>query len=171
MSEIQIDETQPSEFARALNSMMDNLENVVVNFQETLLVMLEKIEKLESLEKSSFRGDTPLNEKVPDTGEIKQLTNNATTSIRISHQESSETHNETEMTTDTGINLQQSENKIEGSAPAMVRESGTSKRSIFTGTFSKIIRAVSSKSNYCILAIALTVLGLIIVKFCFMLFL
>ena len=171
MSEIQIDETQPSEFARALNSMMDNLENVVVNFQETLLVMLEKIEKLESLEKSSFRGDTPLNEKVPDTGEIKQLTNNATTSIRISHQESSETHNETEMTTDTGINLQQSKNKIEGSAPAMVRESGTSKRSIFTGTFSKIIRVVSSKSNYCILAIALTILGIIIVKFCFMLFL
>ena len=171
MSEIQIDETQPSEFARALNSKMDNLENVVVNFQETLLVMLEKIEKLESLEKSSFRGGTPSNEKGSDTEEIKQLTNGATTSTEVSHQESSETLNETEMTTNTGINSQQSENKIEGSAPVIVKESGTSKKSIFKGTFSKIIKVVSSKSNYCILAIALTVLGIIIVKFCFMLFL
>lgn len=171
MSEIQADETQPANFARALNSMMDNLENVVVNFQETLLVMLEKIEKLESLEKSSFKGDTPSNEKVPNTEEIKQLNNSVTTSTDISHQEPSETQNETEMTTNTGTNLQQSENKIEGSAPAIVSESGTSKRSIFTGTFSKITRVVSSKSNYCILAIALTVLGIIIVKFCFMLFL
>lgn len=152
MNEIQTDETQPSDFARALNSMMDNLENVVVNFQKTLLVMLEKIEKLELLEKSS-RSDTAPNEKGPNTAEIKQLTNNATTSVEMPHQKPSETHNETEMIT----------------APATVRESGVSKRSIFTGTFGKIIKKVSSKSNYCILAIALAILGLIIVKLFFML--
>jgi hypothetical protein len=154
LSEIQTDKTQPSDFARALNSMMDNLENVVVNFQKTLLVMLEKIEKLESLEKSP-RGDTAPNEKEPNTEKIKQLTNDATTSAEMPHQESSETHNETEMATNTRTT---------------VIESGISKRSIFAGTFGKIIQKVSSKSNYCILAIALAILGIILVKLYFMLF-
>ena len=165
MSEIQTDEAQPPDFTRALNSMMDNLENVVVNFQKALLVMLEKIEKLESLEKSS-RGNTSPNEKGPTAEEIKQLKNNAATS-EMSHQESSETHNET---TDTGTNLQQPENEIHGSTSLTVNESGISKRSIFTGILSKIIQKISSKSNYCILAIALAVLGVIIVKLYFMLF-
>ena len=168
MSEIQTDETQPSDFARALNSMMDNLENVVVNFQKTLLVMLEKIEKLESLEESS-RCDTAPNEKGPNIEEIKRLTNDATTS-EMPHQELIETHNETEMTTNTGTNLQQSENEIQGSAPATVGEIGMFKRSIFTGTFGKIIKKVSSKSNYSMLAVSLTILVIIIVKLCFMLF-
>ena len=170
MSEIQTDETQPSDFARTLNSMMDNLENVAVTFQKTLLVMLEKIEKLESLEKSS-RGDTAPNEKGPNSEEIKQLTSDATTSAEMPHQKPGETHNEPEMTTNTGANLQQSENEIQGSAPATVRESGTFKMGILTGPFSKIIKVVSSKSNYCILAIALAILGVIIVKLFFMLFL
>ncbi len=166
MSEIQTDEAQPPDFTRALNSMMDNLENVVVNFQKALLVMLEKIEKLESLEKSS-RGNISPNEKSPTAEETKQLKNNATTLTEMPHQESSETHNET---TDTGTNLQQPENEIHGLTPLTVNESGISKRSIFTGILSKIIQKISSKSNYCILAIALAVLGVIIVKLYFMLF-
>jgi len=170
LSEIQTDEIQPSDFARALNSMMDNLENVVVNFQKTLLVMLEKIEKLESLEKFA-RGGTAPNEKGSNTEEIMQLTNDATTSAEMPRQKPSETHNETEMTANTETNLQQSENRIQGSAPATMRESGTSKRSIFTGNFNKIIKVVSSKSSYCILVIALAILGIIIFKLCFMLFL
>jgi len=57
---------------------MDNIENVVVNFQKTLLIILEKIEKLESLERPS-QGDSAPSEKGLDTEEIKQLTNDAIT--------------------------------------------------------------------------------------------
>ena len=169
MSEIKTDEAQPPDFTRALNSMMDNLENVVVNFQKTLLVMLEKIEKLESVEKS-FRSETTPNEKGPNIKKIKQLTNNAATSAEMPHQEPSETHKETEMTANTGINLQQPENEIQESVSATMSESTISKGSIFIGTFSKIIKKLSSKSNYCILAIALAILGIIIVKLYFMMF-
>ena len=165
MSKIQTDKTQPSDSPRTLNSMMDKLENAA----ETLIVMLERIKKLESLEKSS-RGDTTPDEKGPNTEETKQLTNDTTTSAETPHQKPSETHNETETTTNTGTNLQQSEDEIQASAPPMVREKDIPKGSVFTGAFDKIIKKVSSKSNYYILAVAIAILGIIIVKLYFMLF-
>ncbi len=134
---------------------MNNLENAI----EKLLATLEKIRNSESLEKTS-KGDTAPNEKGPDTEEIKQPTNDATKSAEMPHQEPGEKRNETETTTNTGTNLQ-------GSVPAKVRESDISKRTISAGTFNKI---VSSKSDYYILAVALAVLGIIIVKLYFMLF-
>ena len=170
MSETQQDETQPSEFAHALDSMMDNIENVVVNFQKTLLVMLEKIEKLESLEKPSRDDRTP-DENGPNAEEIKQPTNDATTSAEKTHQEPNETHSETEMNTNTGVNLQQSENEIQESERATgVKEIDISKGSNLAGTFAQIFKKASSKPKYCILAIALAVLGVAIVKLYFMLF-
>jgi len=170
LSETQIDETQPSDFASALDSMMDNIENVVVNFQKTLLVMLEKIEKLESLEKPSRDNRTP-DENGSNAEEIKQPTNDATTSGEKTHQEPNETHSETEMTTNTGVNLQQSENEIQESERGTgVREIGISKGSNLAGTFAQIFKKASSKPKYCILAIALAVLGVAIVKLYFMLF-
>ena len=170
LSETQTDETQPSDFARALDSMMDNIENVAVNFQETLLVMLEKIEKLESLEKPS-RGDRTPNEKGPNTEEIKQPTNDATTSAEKTHQEPNETHSETEITTNTGVNLQQSENETQESEHTTgVREIDISKRSNLAGTFAQIFKKASSKPKYFTLAIALAVLSVAIVKLYFMLF-
>lgn len=58
LRENQTNKTQPPNFAYALNSMMDDLENVVVSFEKTLSVMLEekkkhkeKTEKLESFKK------------------------------------------------------------------------------------------------------------------------
>jgi cobalamin biosynthesis Mg chelatase CobN len=170
LSETQQDETQPSDFANALDSMMDNVENVVVNFQKTLLVMLEKIEKLESLEKPSIDDRAP-NEKGSNTEEIKQSTNDATNSAEKTHQESNETHSETEMTTNTGVNLQQSENEIQESEhTAGVRGIDISKGSNLAGTFTQIFKKASSKPKYCILAIALAVLSVAIVKLYFMLF-
>ena len=157
MSEIQTDENQLSTFALAFNSMMDNLENVVVNFQKTLLLMLEKIEKLESMEKS-LRDNIALYEKERDTEKIKQLTSDTTISAETPHQKPVETHKETEIT------------KIQRSASTTVGENDASKRSLLAGTFSKIIKKVSSKSSYCILAIALAILGIIIVKLCLILF-
>ena len=170
LSETQLDETQPSDFASALDSMMDNIENVVVNFQKTLLVMLEKIEKLESVEKPS-RDDRTSDENGPNAEEIKQPTNDATTSAEKTHQEPDETHSETEMTTNTGVNLQQSENEIQESArTAGVREIGISKGSNLAGTLTQVFKKASSKPKYCILAIALAVLSVAIVKLYFMLF-
>ncbi|MDH5450556.1 MAG: hypothetical protein OEX77_06615 [Candidatus Bathyarchaeota archaeon] len=163
MSEIQTDEAQPSDFARALNSMMDNLENVVVNFQNTLVVMLEKIERLESTEKSS-KDDVAPNETNPITEQTKQLTNDATASTEMPHQKLSETQNENTTVTDARINLQRSENGIQDSTPAMTTESDTIKRSILTGSLGKIIKKISSKSNYFILVIALVILGVIIFR-------
>lgn len=166
MSKIQTDETELSDFARAFNSTMDKLENVV----ETLSVMSEKIKKSGLLEESSRR-DTARNEKGPSTEEIKKLTNDAATSTEISHKEPSETHSKTEITTNTGTGLQQSKPmEIQESAPATVRESGISRRNIFTGVFNKISNKASSKSNYFLLVIALTVFCIIVVKIYFMLF-
>lgn len=170
MSETQLDETQPSDFANALDSMMDNIENVVVNFQKTLLAMLEKIEKLESLEKPS-RDDTTSDEKGPNTEEIKQPANDATTLAEMPDQEPNETHSETEMTANTGVNLQQSENEIQESEHTTgVREIDISKGSNLVGTFAQIFKKASSKPKYLTLAIALAVLSVAIVKLYFMLF-
>jgi len=173
LSETQTDETQSSDFAHALNSMMDNIENVVVNFQKTLLIVLEKIEKLESLEKLSRSGTAP-NEKGLFNEEIKQLTNKATIPSEMAHQEPGVAHNETEMTINTRTSLQQSKNEIPELMPATgakdVRESSISKRNIFAGIFSKISKKVSSKSNYLILAIALVIFSIATVKLYFMLF-
>ena len=83
--ELQIYEPQASDFARALNSVMDNIENVVVNFQKTLLVILKKIEKLESLEKMSRSGEAAYEKRV-HSGEIKQLMRDATTSAKMPRQ-------------------------------------------------------------------------------------
>jgi len=82
LSGTQIDEPQSSGFVRALNSMMDNLENVVVTYQKALLAMLENIEKLESLERP-FKGEPAASEEEPDTGEITQPTNDAIASAEI----------------------------------------------------------------------------------------
>lgn len=57
-----------------MNSMLDNLENVVVAYQKILLQMLEKIERLESLEGSS-KGNTAPEEKRDGTEDMKQTTN------------------------------------------------------------------------------------------------
>ena len=72
LSEAQTEEPQSSDFTRALNSMMDNIENVVVNFQKTLLVALEKVEKLEKLEKKLSKTRIKPNEKRLYAKEIKQ---------------------------------------------------------------------------------------------------
>jgi len=167
LSELQTDKTRFSDFARALNSMMDNLENAVVIFERTLSAMLEKIERLETLEKSSRDNRTP-NENELNTKENKQLTNDATTA-EMPHQEASEIFSKTRMTTNTGTDLQQPEIEIQGSAPTM-EEEGSMSKSILKGNISKIIKKVSSKSNYFVLAVALAVLGVIIVKLYLMLF-
>ena len=60
--------------------MLDNLENVVDKFQTTLLVVLAKIEKLESQERPSKEYEAP-NDNELDTKEIEQLTNEAMTSL------------------------------------------------------------------------------------------
>jgi len=54
--------------------------------------------------------------------------------------------------------------------PTDLRESSISKRSTFSGIFSKTFKILSSKSNYLILAIALAVLGIALVEIYFMLF-
>ncbi len=158
-------ETQTSDFIRALNSMMHNLENVA----EKLLAMSEKIEKMESSVKS-FRIETARNEKGRNTEERKQLTNDAAISAETPHEEPSETQSETETTTNGGTDLRRSENEIQELVHAKVRDSGTSKKSIFAGAFSKIIRNISAKSNYYILAVALVIFGIIVAKLSFILF-
>lgn len=170
LSQIQTDEAQSSDFARALNSMMDNLENVVVNFQNTLVLMLEKIERLESTEKSS-KDDLAPNGTAPISARPQPLTNDATTSKEMPDQESSETQNENTIVTDARINVQQSENENQDSTLATTTESGISKRSGLTGSLGKIIKKISSKSNYLILVMALTILGVIIFRLVSMLFL
>ncbi|MDH5375278.1 MAG: hypothetical protein OEW95_05625 [Candidatus Bathyarchaeota archaeon] len=173
MSETQIDEPQPSDFARALNSMMDNVENAVVKFQKALLMVLEKIDKLEDLEKLCRSGALP-NERGYYTEEIKQPTNDTAIPAKMPHQESSLRHNEAEMTANTETNLPQSKNEIPelGSATGStdVKESSIPKRSIQIGIFSKILKKVSSKSNYLVLAIALAIVSIAVVKIYFMLF-
>jgi len=82
LSGTQIDEAQSSGFVRALDSMMDNLENVVVTYQKALLAMLENIEKLESLERPFKDEPAPIEEE-PDTAEITQPTNDAITSAEM----------------------------------------------------------------------------------------
>jgi len=150
--------------------MMDNLENVVVNFQNTLVVMLEKIERLESTEKSSKDDITP-NESEPVTEQTQQLTNDATASTGMAHKKLSETQNENTTVTDAKTNPQQSVNGIQDSTPATTTESNIAKRSILTGSFSKIIEKTSSKSNYFILVIVLAILGVVIFRLFSMLFL
>jgi hypothetical protein len=151
--------------------MMDNIENVVVNFQKTLLIMLEKVEKLEKLEKLS-RTHMASNEKRLYTEEIKKPINDAATP-EMAHQESSVRHNETEMTVSTETNLQQDENEISESSSATaatdLKKHDFSKGSVFS-VFGKIFKRASSKSNYLILAIVLAVFGAAIIKVYFMLF-
>ena len=65
---------QLSEFPRAMNSMLDNLENVVVAYQKILLEMLKKIDKLESSEDSSKDNTAPEEER-EGAEDMKQLTN------------------------------------------------------------------------------------------------
>jgi len=167
LSELQADKTQLSDLARALNSMMGNLENIVVNFEKTLSTMSEKIEKQRSLEKPS-QGDKTPNDNELITEETTQLTDGATISTEIPPQKTSETHTTTEITTNTGTNPQ-SRNEIQESIPAMLGENGMSKRNIFSATVGKMIKKVSSKFDYCILAIALAILVIAIVKLYFML--
>jgi hypothetical protein len=59
-----------------MNSMLDNLENVVVTSQKMSFMIMEKIEKLES-----SRYDTPPEEKGDNSKEITQPTNDAATSV------------------------------------------------------------------------------------------
>ena len=146
---------------------MDNLENVVVNFEKTLSLVLEKIEKLESLEKSS-QDDKTLNGNRIVVGETKQLTNDAAT-VEMPYQGTNEIRTKTEMTTNNGTNHPRFENAFQESAASTVKESGTLKSSVFSVTFGKMIKKASSKSNYCILAIALAILGIVIVKLYFIL--
>jgi len=65
-----------SEFPRAMNAMLDNLENVVVAYHKILLEMLKKIEKLESSEEASKDTTAPEEER-DGTEDIKQLTHEA----------------------------------------------------------------------------------------------
>jgi hypothetical protein len=165
LSEIHTKETELPDFAHAMNSTLDNLENIV----ETLLARLEKIEKLDTLHKPS-RSDTSPNGNGPNTEEIKPLTN-ATTSVKMSHQEPSKKHGDTEMTINSGTKLQQSRpSEVQESAPTTVRESDMSKRSILAGAFNKTIKKAPSRSDYYILAVALAILCIIIAKLSFMLF-
>jgi hypothetical protein len=150
--------------------MMDNLENVVVNFQNTLVLMLEKIERLESTEKSS-KDDVTLNETAPIPAQIQPLTNDVTASTEMPDQKLSETQHENTAITDARTNLQQSENEIQDSTLATTTESGIPKKSILTGSLGKIKEKLSSKSNYFILVIALAILGIIIFRLVSMLFL
>lgn len=171
LSEIQTEKTQSSDFARALNSMMDNIENVVVNVQKTLSIVLENVEKLERLEKLS-RTRIASNEKRLYAEEIKKPRNDASTP-EMTQQESSVRHNETEMTGNTETNLQQDENEISESASATtatdLKKHDFSKGSVFS-VFGKISKRIASKSNYLILAIVLAVFGVAIIKVYFMLF-
>jgi len=171
LSEIQTEKPQSSDFARALNSMMDNIENVVVNVQKTLLIVLEKVEKLEKLERLS-RTRMASNEKRLYTEEIKKPINDAS-APEMAHQESSVRHNETEMTASTETNLQQDENEISESASATaasdLKKHDFSKGSV-SSVFGKIFKKISSKSNYLILAIVLAVFGVAIIKVYLMLF-
>ncbi|MDH5779043.1 MAG: DUF2341 domain-containing protein [Candidatus Bathyarchaeota archaeon] len=73
MSENQTAKTQLSDFPRALNKMLDNIENVVDTLQERLQAFSKKMEKLESSEKSP-RGDAALKKKRRSTEEMKQPT-------------------------------------------------------------------------------------------------
>ena len=148
MSETQTDEfqtcePQTSDFARALNSVMDNIENVVVNFQKTLLIILEKIEKLESSEKM------PLQQR--------SVTHNKT-GISINKGAN------LQQLKDEIPELVSAKNATD------VEESSISKRSTFSGILSKTFKKLSSKSNYLILAIALAVLGIALVEIYFTLF-
>ena len=74
MSENQTEKTQLSDFPRALNKMLDNIENVVDAFEERLQAFSKKIEKPESSEESP-RGDATPKRKRPSTEEVKQPTN------------------------------------------------------------------------------------------------
>jgi len=149
---------------------MDNIENVVVNFQKTLLIILKKIEKLESLEKMS-RSSKAFNEEGLYTKEIKQPTHGAATPAKMPRPEPSAMHN---VSINKGANLQKSGDEIPESVSSKnatdVKESSISKRSTFSGIFSKIFKKVSSKSNYLILAVALAVLGIAVVEIYFSLF-
>ena len=59
LSEDQTAKTQPSDFPRALNKMLDTIENLVDTFQERLQAFSKKMENLESSEKSPRSGATP----------------------------------------------------------------------------------------------------------------
>ncbi len=172
LSEAQTEKPQSSDFARALDSMMDNIENVVVNFQKTLLVVLEKVEELEKLEKLS-RTRMMSNEKRLYTKEIKQPLDDVSTP-EFAHQESGVTHNETDVTVSTETDLLQDENEISGSAAATgakdLGKYGFSGGSVFSGVFGKLIKRISSKSNYLMLPIVLAVFGVAIIKLYFILF-
>jgi hypothetical protein len=173
LSEIQTEKPQSSDFAHALNSMMDNIENVVVNFQKTLLVALEKVEKLEKLEKKLSKARVAPNEKTFCNEEIKQPMNDSKTPD-FAHQGSNVTQNESEMAANTETNLQQDETEISESAPARavkdLKKHDFSKGSVFSGVFGKVFKMISSKSNYLMLATVLTGFCVAIIKLYFMLF-
>jgi hypothetical protein len=145
--------------------MMYNLENAA----ERLLAMSEKIEKLESSVRS-FRLETARSEKGRNTDKRKQLTNDVAISAEMPHQVPSETQSETETTINGGTDLRRLENEIQESADATVTESGASKKSIFSGAFDKIIRKLSSKPSYYILAVSLAIFGIIVARLFFILF-
>ncbi len=80
MSGNQTERTQLSDFPRALNKMLDNIENIVDTFQERLQAFSKKMEKLESSEKSP-RGDAAPQKKDPTTKMMKQPTRAAEPSV------------------------------------------------------------------------------------------
>ncbi|MDH5779482.1 MAG: DUF2341 domain-containing protein [Candidatus Bathyarchaeota archaeon] len=71
MSGNQTAKTQLTDYPRALNKMLDNIENVVDTLQERLQTFSKKMEKLESSEKSP-RGDATPKKKGPTTEKIRQ---------------------------------------------------------------------------------------------------
>ena len=80
MSEDQIDKTRPSDFGRAMNSMLDNLERFVVLYEKISLEMLERIEELESSE-DSFTDEAASEEKDVSAEEMEQPMNDTTISV------------------------------------------------------------------------------------------
>lgn len=80
LSENQRDKTRPSDFGRAINSMLDNLENFAVIYEKTLLEMLERIEELESSE-NSYKDEAASEEKEDNAEEMEQPMNDTTVSV------------------------------------------------------------------------------------------
>jgi hypothetical protein len=80
LSENQRDKTRPPDFGRAMNSMLDNLENFVVFYEKTSLEMLERIEELESSENSS-KDEAASEEKEDNAEEMEQPMNDTTVSV------------------------------------------------------------------------------------------
>lgn len=173
MSETRTDGPRSSDFTRALNSMMDNVENVVVKFQQMLLITLERIEKLESLEKTYINSAAPVRKEL-HIEETRQSESDSTVPSEMFHEEPTAIHDETEATADAETKLQQPEEEISepvfAESAKKVREGVFSKMSSLKGIFGNIFAQLYSKSSYLILAIALIILGIAMVKLYFMLF-